>query len=503
MEIAAYKPYGDHEFESLIERIHPPSVFCLAYLVVLAIAPFCSNAFYTALIPYLTDGLTEITALPTKVEVRVCIDNDSCRDCTIVKVDSANKHGILLEMVQVLTDLDLLILRSYICSDGSWLMDVFHVTDQLGNKITDESLIHYIEQAICASRRGSKEIQTCVGRNVRPGHFSMEHTAMEMTGTDRPGLMSEISAVLAELGCHVSGAVAWTHNNRAACIAQLENVVEAHHYEGERRSVRLAAPAASQTHTERRLHQLMAADRDYEQCCSCGYEDDVLHRQKKGCNSTEVKIGNCKEKGYSIVTVRSIDRPKLLFDTICTLTDLQYVVFHASISSFESIAVQEYYVRHKNGWTLDSESERRRMTQNLMAATARRVSHGLRLDVTTQNRVGLLSDITRIFRENGLSISRAEVGVQGEKAVGTFYVKDASGQAVNPETLEIVRREIGGTVLVANNSSGRPSSQPSTLSNTSPSISTSSKQDKPGFSLGSMFWSQLEWLSSNFRPIKS
>ncbi|KAJ8545974.1 hypothetical protein K7X08_018557 [Anisodus acutangulus] len=483
MEIAAYKPYGDHEFESLIERIHPP---------------------------------------------RVCIDNDSCRDSTIVKVDSANKHGILLEMVQVLTDLDLLILRSYICSDGSWLMDVFHVTDQLGNKITDESLIHYIEQAICASRRGSKEIQTCVGRNVRPRHFSMEHTAMEMTGTDRPGLMSEISAVLAELGCHVSGAVAWTHNNRAACIvymedelkhgpildsyrvaqiqAQLENVVEAHHYEGERRSVRLAAPAASQTHTERRLHQLMAADRDYEQCCSCGYEDDVLHRQRKGCNSTEVKIGNCKEKGYSIVTVRSIDRPKLLFDTICTLTDLQYVVFHASISSFESIAVQEYYVRHKNGWTLDSESERRRMTQNLMAATARRVSHGLRLDVTTQNRVGLLSDITRIFRENGLSISRAEVGVQGEKAVGTFYVKDASGQAVNPETLEIVRREIGGTVLVANNSSGRPSSQPSTLSNTSPSISTSSsssKQDKPGFSLGSMFWSQLEWLSSNFRPIKS
>lgn len=32
-------------------------------------------------------------------------------------------------------------------------------------------------------------------------------------------------------------------------------------------------------------------------------------------------------------------------------------------------------MRHKNGWTLDSESERRRLTQNLMAATERRVSH--------------------------------------------------------------------------------------------------------------------------------
>lgn len=39
------------------------------------------------------------------------------------QVDSANKHGILLEMVQVLTDLDLVISKSYISSDGGWFMD--------------------------------------------------------------------------------------------------------------------------------------------------------------------------------------------------------------------------------------------------------------------------------------------------------------------------------------------------------------------------------------------
>lgn len=39
------------------------------------------------------------------------------------QVDSANKHGKLLEMVQVLTDLDLVISKSYISSDGGWLMD--------------------------------------------------------------------------------------------------------------------------------------------------------------------------------------------------------------------------------------------------------------------------------------------------------------------------------------------------------------------------------------------
>ena len=98
----------DREIESLIERIHPP---------------------------------------------RVCIDNDSCRECTVVKVDSANKHGILLEMVQVLTDLDLIISRSYISSDGGWFMDVFHVTDQAGKKLTDETLMLHIQQKLCTTRR--------------------------------------------------------------------------------------------------------------------------------------------------------------------------------------------------------------------------------------------------------------------------------------------------------------------------------------------------------------
>ncbi|KAI3451903.1 hypothetical protein Pfo_008568 [Paulownia fortunei] len=482
-----YRPYIDPDFEELIERIHPP---------------------------------------------RVCVDNDTCSDCTLVKVDSANKHGMLLEMVQVLTDLDLVISKSYISSDGGWLMDVFHVTDQQGNKLTDESLIRYIQEGICASRKASREARPSIRQEVRPRHVSTEHMALEMTGIDRPGLMSEMSAVLAELGCHVSAAVAWTHNGRAACIiyvedsdkaglimdpcrvaqvqAQLENVVEAHHHKDERRSVRLSAPGPGQTHTERRLHQLMAADRDYEKCCSCcggnSEGDDFYvyggcHKgQKKGCDGTHVKIEYSKESGYSIINIRSRDRPKLLFDTVCTLTDLQYVVYHAAISSQGSTAFQEYYVRRKDGHTLDSESEKRRVTQCLIAATERRVSHGLRLDICTRNRTGLLSDVTRVFRENGLSINRAEIGIRGEKAVGTFYVKDTTGQNVNPETLEMVRQEIGGCIVVEDKSSG---TSPEATPSRSSSSSNSRMEERSRFSLGNLLWAQLERLSNNFRPIKS
>ncbi|KAF5749684.1 putative amino acid binding protein [Tripterygium wilfordii] len=470
MEIV-YQPYIDPEYESLIERIHPP---------------------------------------------RVCIDNDACQDCTLVKVDSANKHGILLDMVQVLTDLDLVISKAYISSDGGWFMDVFHVTDQLGNKLTDPTLILYIQQALCASRGGGVP-EEAIQRGLNREYVSADYTALEMTGIDRPGLVSEISAVLVELGCNIAAAVAWTHNTHWACVIyiedgqiggpivdhdrlahiqeQLANVVEAHHGKGERSSVRLTAPVSGRTHTERRLHQLMYSSRDYESCHGCN--GGAGHWA--GCTKTHVSIEPFKEKGYSVVNVKSRDRPKLLFDTVCALTDLQYVVFHAAVSSKGTTARQEYFIRQKDGCTLDTESQRRKLTKCLIAAIERRVPHGLRMDICTKNRMGQLSDITRVLRENGLSISRVEMGTNGERATGAFYVTDTSGHEVDTKTVELVRQEVGGSILLVHRSSGW-SSHPS-----SSSISRTSSgevDDRPRFSLRNLLGSQLERLSSNFGPIR-
>lgn len=107
--------------------------------------------------------------------------------------DSVNKPGILLEVVQILTDLDFIITKAYISSDGGWFMDgifvinstiipnalvhvyvflntpyliqvsklltcspndwytVFHVTDQRGKKITDSKTIDLIEKVYISS----------------------------------------------------------------------------------------------------------------------------------------------------------------------------------------------------------------------------------------------------------------------------------------------------------------------------------------------------------------
>lgn len=40
-----------------------------------------------------------------------------------MQIDSVNKQGLLLEVVQVLTDMNLIILKGYISSDAGWFMD--------------------------------------------------------------------------------------------------------------------------------------------------------------------------------------------------------------------------------------------------------------------------------------------------------------------------------------------------------------------------------------------
>lgn len=381
---------------------------------------------------------------------RVVIDNEACKNATVIRVDSANKHGILLEVVQVLTDLNLIITKAYISSDGGWFMDVFNVTDQDGNKVTNEGILDYIRKSLGPESCFTYSVRS-VG--VKP---SLDHTAIELTGCDRPGLLSELSAVLTHLKCNVVNAEVWTHNTRAAAVMHVTdeqsgcaiteperlsrikellcNVLKGSSKSSEAKT----AVSHGITHTERRLHQMMFADRDYERT-----DDDALGENKR----PNVNVVNWYDKDYSVVTIQSKDRPKLLFDTVCTLTDMQYVVFHANINGEGPEAYQEYYIRHIDGSPVKSDAERQRVIQCLEAAIERRVSEGLKLELCTTDRVGLLSDVTRIFRENSLTVTRAEVSTKAGKALNTFYVRDASGYPVDSKTIDSIRQVIGQTIL--------------------------------------------------------
>lgn len=134
----------------------------------------------------------------------------------------------------------------------------------------------------------------------------------------------------------------WTHNGRIASLifvkdddsgspiedsqklslmeSMLRNVLRG---DNDIRSAKTSVSLAV-THTERRLHQMMFADRDYERLPIIEMCDELI---------PVVSVQNYLEKDYSVVNVQCKDRNKLLFDIICTLTDMQYVVFHATVDT--------------------------------------------------------------------------------------------------------------------------------------------------------------------------
>lgn len=147
--------------------------------------------------------------------------------------------------------------------------------------------------------------------------------------------------MLAELQCDVVEAKVWTHNGRIASLIYVKDcnsgspIKDSQKIDtivGRLRNVlkgdddilyAKTSVSMTDTHTERRLHQMMFADRDYERKPVLQHSDD----------SPAVTVENCVERGYSVVNVQCKDRMKLLFDAVCTLTDMDYVVFHGLINT--------------------------------------------------------------------------------------------------------------------------------------------------------------------------
>ncbi|KAD5508320.1 hypothetical protein E3N88_16023 [Mikania micrantha] len=344
---------------------------------------------------------------------RVMIDNAGCVDATLIMIDSARNDGILLEEVQVLTDLNLSIKKGYVSSDGRWNMDVFHVTNLDGNKLTDDSIINCVEKSLgTIHSTRSKSIDGM--------------TTLELTGADRVGLLSEIFAVLSELNCDVVESKVWTHNARIAAIIHLKDCDSGSPIEDSKKinkievrlknvlkgdnDIRSAKTSVSLavTHTERRLHQMMFADRDY---------DRTPIIKTHGRYSPLISVQNYSEREYSVVNIQCKDRPRLLFDVVCTLTDMQYVVFHATINTRQDGAYLEFFIRHADGSPFRSEPEKQRVIMCLKAAVERRASEG------------------------------AEISTTMGMALNIFYVTDVIGNPVDSKVVDSVMQRIGSAYL--------------------------------------------------------
>ncbi|CAD6210427.1 unnamed protein product [Miscanthus lutarioriparius] len=351
---------------------------------------------------------------------RVVVDNGVCATATLVQVHSARKHGVLLEAVAALSDHGVCVRKGYISSDdGRWFMDVFHVTDAAGRKVADadaDALLARLESSLSADALPPRTPPSAAVGAGMP-------TLLELVGADRPGLLSEVFAVLRDLRCDVADARAWTHGGRVAALvfvrdeetgAPIDDAARVRRVESRLRHVlrggalgaRMVRADAAAVNMDRRLHQLLNDDGEAESRADQAEE-------------TAVAVQDWGERGYSVVTVSCRDRPKLLFDVVCTLTDLDYVVYHGTFDTDGDHAQQEFYIRRLDGRPISSAAERRRVIQCLQAAIERRAS------------------------ENSLSVTHAEITTRGDMAMNVFHVTDAAGRPADPKTIDEVIQRIG------------------------------------------------------------
>ncbi|RLN40910.1 ACT domain-containing protein ACR8 [Panicum miliaceum] len=377
---------------------------------------------------------------------RVAVDNGVCETATLVQVHSARKHGVLLEAVAALSDHGVCVRKGYISSDdGRWFMDVFHVTDAAGRKVADaDALLARLESSLSADALPPRTPPASGA--AAPG----AHTLLELVGADRPGLLSEVFAVLHDLRCGIVDARAWTHGGRVAALvfvrdeetgAPIDDAARVRRVEsrlrhvlrGGARGARTVLADAAVVNLDRRLHQLLNEDGE------AGSRAD----QAEQPTTTAVAVQDWGERGYSVVTVSCRDRPKLLFDVVCTLTDLDYVVYHGTFDTDGDHAQQEFYIRRLDGRPISSAAERRRVIQCLQAAIERRAFEGVRLELRITDRRGLLAYVTRVFRENSLSVTHAEINTRGDMAMNVFHVTDVAGRPADPKTIDDVIQRIG------------------------------------------------------------
>ncbi|CAD6202904.1 unnamed protein product [Miscanthus lutarioriparius] len=373
---------------------------------------------------------------------RVVVDNGVCATATLVQVHSARKHGVLLEAVAALSDHGVCVRKGYISSDdGRWFMDVFHVTDAAGRKVADaDALLARLESSLSADALPPRTPPSATVGAGMP-------TLLELVGADRPGLLSEVFAVLHDLRCGIADARAWTHGGRVAALvfvrdeetgAPIDDAARVRRVESRLRHVlrggalgaRMVRADAAAVNMDRRLHQLLN-------------EDGEAESRADQAEATAVAVQDWGERGYSVVTVSCRDRPKLLFDVVCTLTDLDYVVYHGTFDTDGDHAQQEFYIRRLDGQPISSAAERRRVIQCLQAAIERRASEGVRLELRIADRRGLLAYVTRVFRENSLSVTHAEITTRGDMAMNVFHVTDVAGRPADPKTIDEVIQRIG------------------------------------------------------------
>ncbi|KAK9812463.1 hypothetical protein WJX73_001778 [Symbiochloris irregularis] len=460
-------------------------------------------------------ALLEYETLELRVNPpNIIIENRAETDYTHIAIDSANRPGTLVEVVQHFTELGLDVRKARISSDGGWFVDSFNVQEANGKQITSQSKLQSIRQMLNVQIR--TEPEAAANGDETDDSQRVETTVFEVAGQDKAGLLAQVTQLLTSNGCNVRSAAVWTHHNRAAFVLSVtekgqpvsDNIklqrlkqILMEQVDDNQEGLVNIKKVRGEVHHDRRLHQLLLQEEMREWSRGPAAKrwpsltddedsdlgDEALWAGTLGGTNTlavaasspadsvssihgenfldpgdgnfqfrspkhskpVVTISDATRRGYWLVAITCKDRNKLLFDTVCTLADMSYDVYHATVDSNKGIATQEYYIKPRHGSIAWDEGRAAKLVAMMEAAIQRRFPKGLKVHVCSVDRFGCLAELTRVLHAADLSVTRAKVKTSAvNKSSGhTFYVMTSSGNAPDRQKVEALCSRIGGKLV--------------------------------------------------------
>jgi glycine cleavage system regulatory protein len=161
-----------------------------------------------------------------------------------------------------------------------------------------------------------------------------------------------------------------------------------------------------------------------------------------------VDITHSAAPDYWVVAIACRDRAKLVFDSVCTLADLDFDIFHATVDAAgaDGVARQEFFVRPRAGARAPSPAAAARLRAMLIASIERRFPRGVKVHVRSLDRFGCLAALARQLYAAGLAVTRAKVRTYAtSKSAGhTLYVMTSAGAPPGRAAVQAACEAIGG-----------------------------------------------------------
>lgn len=375
------------------------------------------------------------------------------------------------------------------------------MSEAQGGKVRNHKKMQSIKQMLNVYMEDEDLVAN--GDDTDDSHL-VETTIFELAGLDRSGLLADVMQLLTHNGCDVRSAAVWTYKGRVAFVFSVTEKGKAVADETKLQRLRqmvadiMEAIGGSATvrtqqvkgevHHDRRLHQLMLQDeleewtsthrgaaanrerRTSEQTggngSSKGTYDSAtsVHAMENGAASLNatapirspkfdrpvIEISYCHQPSYWTINIRCRDRTKLLFDTVCTLADMEYDIYHATVDSFpDGVAQQEYFVRPRSKDGDFNERDAALLRAMLDSSIQRRFPKGIKVHVRSADRFGCLAALARQLQLAGLSVTRAKVRTfaTSNSSGHTLYLMDSGDQVPELDKVQRALTQCGGKMV--------------------------------------------------------